>query len=267
MSPHGLSSADQDRPACLTCHRRKLKCSRESEGCVNCQKTKTTCTYPSAESRVRQRRGKYQKRKQSEGAELEIAPAPPAKRRQGRRTGLPEDDNTSAANSMRNAQFISFTNGQAASVGSDGLRDELSTVSVQNEFNVNEYTQGGTNETFTNRFFSDGQLMACWDIYCTNVDPLIKVIHTPSLRRTLFQTGRNTSTGQEGQQVLHSAFCFAVIMSLPHEAVQSTFDGDKNSFLERFKSDFERHLMAEQKRKIPSLHCLQGLVIYMVSHA
>lgn len=258
MSQHGLSSADQDR--------RKLKCSRESEGCVNCQKTKTICTYPSAESRVRQKRGKYQKRKQSEGAELEIVPASQTKKSQGHRSGLPEEDKPSAANSMRTAQFNSFTHGHAGSAGPDGLPDELTTVNVQNEFNVNEYSQGGTSEIVTNRFPSDGQLMIFWDIYCTNVDPLTKVIHTPSLRKTLFQTGRHTSTGQEGQQVLHSAFCFAVIMSLSHEAVQSKFDGDKNLLLERFKSDFERHLMAEQKRKIPSLQCLQGLVIYMVSH-
>lgn len=36
---------DEDRPACSTCRRRKLRCSREFPSCSNCRRVAITCTY------------------------------------------------------------------------------------------------------------------------------------------------------------------------------------------------------------------------------
>ncbi|KAK5736328.1 hypothetical protein LTR17_007492 [Elasticomyces elasticus] len=57
--------------ACLGCRRRKLKCSREQEGCLNCTKADLPCVYSTPEVGVKRKRGPYKKDKPPRERHLE----------------------------------------------------------------------------------------------------------------------------------------------------------------------------------------------------
>jgi Fungal Zn(2)-Cys(6) binuclear cluster domain len=69
----GKSPAGKSNASCTSCHRRKLKCDREVQGCHSCNKAELPCLYPSPSDATKRKRGPYQKDKTKRERELEHA--------------------------------------------------------------------------------------------------------------------------------------------------------------------------------------------------
>lgn len=94
------------------------------------------------------------------------------------------------------------------------------------------------------------------DVYFANVDPMVKLTHTPTVMRRYSMYMRETHP-------LAFAICFSAINSLPPNVVQSRFGDTKEELLERFQLGVEISLARENYLTTSSLEIFQGFMLWL----
>lgn len=106
-----------------------------------------------------------------------------------------------------------------------------------------------------------------FSIYCENVDPLLKIIHYPTVQSRLEQV--ETDLQQDAKQAETNALLFAIyaaaVMTLPDVYYASIANGTKNDALSRFMFAIEYFLIKSKYIQSQSIVPLQAFTIYLVS--
>lgn len=232
------------RASCLTCHRRKLKCSREITGCSNCRKGEHKCEYPAAETRTRGKRGPYNKRaiKQED-----VQPGSKVAETKNdhftyRSQGCPPDAiiespgvSKASHSPSRSIHLTSFS----------GCSAPLMKLEVQQ---------------------SQALLNQMWRIFVMKVDPMTKIVHCPSLERQLFNAKGDVELVEDGNlTTLTHSICYAAAISLSSNEAQFIFGADKSVLVGRYQEAVDKSLALSSVSSTPDLAALQALVLYIVS--
>ncbi|KAH8682307.1 fungal-specific transcription factor domain-containing protein [Xylariales sp. PMI_506] len=98
------------------------------------------------------------------------------------------------------------------------------------------------------------------ETYCTNVDPIIKILHRPSLLKMMSD---DTSKLSAAQEALQFSVYFGAVASLPQSTCLSQFGQDQTTLLKNFQLELERALAAADYLNTNELECLQALLIYV----
>jgi hypothetical protein len=111
------------------------------------------------------------------------------------------------------------------------------------------------------------QVQALYSAFMANVDPVVKILHGPSLRRYLVeQTGEfDCSPGPKGWGALEFAIYYATTTSLtPDECLERL--GEKKEFLlPKFRFSTEVALARADFINTEDMSTLQALILYLVS--
>lgn len=111
------------------------------------------------------------------------------------------------------------------------------------------------------------QVYFLYSSFMTNVDPVVKLLHGPSLRRYLVEdTGvLDCSPGPKGWDALKFAIYYTATTSLtPDECVQGLGE-EKTALLPRVRSCTELALARADLVNTEEMSTLQALVLYLVS--
>lgn len=114
---------------------------------------------------------------------------------------------------------------------------------------------------------SSAQIIALFHYYQKNVDPMVKILHTPSLRKLVMSASTNKDAIPSGNYVeaLLFAMYYAAITSLTQEECLQNFHDGRNSLLARYRSGTESALSNADLLSTQEIGTLQALVIFLVS--
>jgi hypothetical protein len=94
------------------------------------------------------------------------------------------------------------------------------------------------------------------DVYFTNVDPMVRITHKPSVVRKF-------PTYNHEAHPIAFAIYFSAINSLPPKFVQNRFGDSKETLLDRFQLGVEISLARENYLTTSSLEIFQGFVLWL----
>ena len=108
------------------------------------------------------------------------------------------------------------------------------------------------------------QIFRLWQIYLDNVDPLLKVTHTPSLQGRIIEAiGNAKSIDPTLEALMFSIYCISVL-SLPPEDCQNTFGSSKEDLLTKYQSVCQEALLNCGFLRSSDRDCLTALYLYLV---
>jgi hypothetical protein len=103
-----------------------------------------------------------------------------------------------------------------------------------------------------------------WQIYLDNVNPLLKITHTPSLQGRIIEAASNTAIiGRELEALMFSIYCMA-ITSLTIQECQSMFGVSKKDLLTRFQFACQQALGKCEFLRTSERDCLTALYLLLV---
>jgi hypothetical protein len=109
------------------------------------------------------------------------------------------------------------------------------------------------------------QIFRLWHIYLENVNPLLKVTHTPSLQGRIVEAASNlTNISPTLEALMFSIYCTA-ILSLVADDVQAMFGSSKEDLLSRCQFGCQQALLNCGFLRSDDRDCLTALYLYLVS--
>ena len=215
---------DNHTPSCAVCQRRKVKCDRVFP-CAPCTKTGLQCEYKAVTAQPTRKR---RKRVEDEGPEASstvsgVADATEAPQVDGRRTAA--SNGTGSATPTHSFLFGPPTVGQPLQADA-------------------------------------WHVIQLWQAYLTNVDPLIKILHTPSAQQlVLGQIGKKETP--PAVSLLTCAICFISTVSLNEDECQGLFQTSRIRLLMLYRGATEAWLSINSLVSTTDLRVLQSFILYL----
>ncbi len=111
------------------------------------------------------------------------------------------------------------------------------------------------------------QIFRLWQIYLDNVNPLLKVTHTPSLQGRIIEAASNlTNINPPLEALMFSIYCTS-ILSIIVEDCQTMFGSSKEDLLTRYQFGCQQALLNCGFLRSSDRDCLTSLYLYLVSLA
>ncbi|KAK2599925.1 hypothetical protein QQS21_005309 [Conoideocrella luteorostrata] len=103
-----------------------------------------------------------------------------------------------------------------------------------------------------------------WSVYQENVEPLVKLMHVPSVDWILRDARRNCGKLTPGNEALVFAVYFAAITSLEPDEVRTNFGTDKDDLLAQYRFAVEQALAKANFLDTSDITVLQAFTIFLV---
>ena len=108
------------------------------------------------------------------------------------------------------------------------------------------------------------QIFRLWQIYLDNVNPLLKVTHTPTLQGRIIEAASSlTNIKPSLEALMFSIYCMS-IFSLSEEVCQDMFGNSKDRLLERYQLGCQQALLNCGFLQSTDRDCLTALYLYLV---
>ena len=165
----------------------------------------------------------------------------------------------------------------------EGLREALVDVSDEDEASPTAFETdstdspvtrstrilGGDGQTRSLRSFhpSSTHLLMLCTFFIDNVDPMFKVLHIPTLKKSVLEASSdidNISGDRSMEALLFAIYC-AAVTSLPREKCLEFFQEEKESLLKKYRHGAEIAFANADLFTKPNMVLLQALVIFLVS--
>ncbi|KAK0307402.1 hypothetical protein LTR82_015909 [Friedmanniomyces endolithicus] len=109
-----------------------------------------------------------------------------------------------------------------------------------------------------------GQIALYWDIFKDRVDPLVKVLHVPTVETAVLNSATHLSTLSRGFEALLFAIYYGAVTSLTAEDCRAKLDEDKQILLSRYRFAFEQSLARANFLTTEEIVVLQAFVIFLI---
>ncbi|KAE8148791.1 fungal-specific transcription factor domain-containing protein [Aspergillus avenaceus] len=276
------------KPSCEACARRKVKCDRENP-CSACSRHHVDCIYP---IHVRPSRRKRRRSEEKDGPGGIFSPG---YGRQGSTVSarIGHVDYSATANSTPTAapraeQGVLLTGG-GRSIYLDkfgclahnawtGVRNEL--PAAQDALRDMSDSDSGPSPEEDEAFFIFGaatkkslaelhpsplHIFKLWQAFAENVNPLVKVIHGPTVQQQILEACSSLATiTKEFEALMFSIYCIAVV-SMSADDVNVTFGESKAVLLARYRRAARLAFTKAGILRTSKLTVLQGLFLFMLS--
>ncbi|KAG5657463.1 hypothetical protein KAF25_006027 [Fusarium avenaceum] len=267
--------------ACVLCQQRKVKCDRTFP-CSTCKKNGAQCV-PATQPRQRKRRfperellerlRKYEAIMRQNNVKFDAlhdgtndVKSSPDDYYSDHEQG---DDESSRARSEETTEAKDIWKAMR-----QGYRDPHDTF-YDNIFNTHdqsftndEHMLFGSRQTaveLSTLHPEPAHLFRLWQVYLDNVNPLLKVTHTPTLQGRIVEAASNLKdTPPTLEALMFGIYCVAVL-SLDEEECQAMFKQSKVQLSTRFQFGCQQALVNSQFLRTASRDCLTALYLYLIS--
>ena len=113
---------------------------------------------------------------------------------------------------------------------------------------------------------SADHILRLWQIFLTNVNPLIKIVHQPTLQRAIEEAIPDIDHIPRGLEALMFAIYGAALLSMHDGECQAIFGEARSVLQSRYSLGVRRSLTRAHFMGTSDMVVLQALVIYLVSH-
>jgi hypothetical protein len=282
--------------ACLVCRKRKIKCSR-GQPCQYCEKLSLECTYSDVKVKeketptdeVASRLERIEALLQNLDLKISNTVTPPTE------TPTTSDRPSPASLSSDISQRLSKTKSSMKGKlipGNDGRyvthsfwrgldetdarqNDSSSeptlprsdSILLSSSDNPRESTipEADAISRGTLQFHpTTDQLFALWKVYLANVDPICKLLHTPSTQRQLLRANEDLTEVPPAFEALMFAIYFAAITSIPSSTSMRAFHEDRPVLLSRYRLGLEQALAKANYMSRTNVTIVQALTLFLI---
>lgn len=116
------------------------------------------------------------------------------------------------------------------------------------------------------KFYPDTQLaLQLWNVYVKSVDPVLKILHIPTVQTTVVATVLDPRSAQHSTVALTFAIYFAAITALCYDNDHEPIDlpCEKEMLLKRYKTCLDHLLTVNDLIELSEMTALQALAIYV----
>lgn len=106
-----------------------------------------------------------------------------------------------------------------------------------------------------------GTVKLCWQSFSVNIDPLIKVLHSPTTEAIVKKGIYKSHVLHSGELVVLFGVYLAAISSMPSDTVQASFGLSKRSAIRTYKGALEHAILRANIVATDDLVTLQGFVL------
>ena len=281
MSDSASQQPVKPRSACLGCRRRKVKCSREPEGCQDCAKFDLPCVYPTPAVGVKRKRGPYKKDKAPRERHLEDLVRYLQPNNNSAQGGYSESSSANeeerAVADPRDSAIPKPSRARpslpSAPSPNDLVRDAL--VALTNTSEIRREHQDDVSfphDTLSRRKSCSEptrsvhppvrRVFEYWYLYVLRVDPLVKLIHVPTFAKKLFYLADDLSAIPDSTEAMMYSMYYAVISSCTPREVRHRFGENRIALKRRYGKALESALA--DNYGVPNIELIQALVLYLV---
>ncbi|KAM3469213.1 hypothetical protein MY8738_010155 [Beauveria namnaoensis] len=290
QSPHSAPasfplSQRYDR-SCIVCHRRKVRCDRQSP-CSTCTRNRSLCAYPPSNTAL----GRVRKTTISDVASrlssLErsitaattggavqaektpssglVGSSPQAKGRVSPTILLHSQNSSQYFDELLTTRVIEEDRDKpsllrrSADENQVEARDTLSSLMGTS---LKTITADGTDKNWQPRTRGALEL---WRIFTQNVDPSMKILHIPTAEVLFFEAIREPEAVSKDASVTLCAVYFAAAATMEDHDTQHVLGLGRLEALSLFESQFQQSLYAADILEHPTFLLLQGLAIYLTA--
>lgn len=111
------------------------------------------------------------------------------------------------------------------------------------------------------------ELETCWHIFVENVDPVVRILHKPTVRGLLDEAQQK---GLEGlprpSTALLLAICFSAMVTLDPWRSKALFNADGNEAIQRCKHAVEHAMADAQLIQTHDIQVLQAFTLFLVGN-
>ncbi|PSS02088.1 fungal-specific transcription factor domain-domain-containing protein [Coniella lustricola] len=109
------------------------------------------------------------------------------------------------------------------------------------------------------------QIFQLWQIYLDNVNPLLKIIHTPTLQGQLIEAAANPAKIPKPLEALLFSIYYMAVLTLTDDEVQETFKEERTRMMARFHRATQQSLVNAGFMKTADIVVLQAFVMYLLA--
>ena len=124
---------------------------------------------------------------------------------------------------------------------------------------------GSDSRTITSLHPPAVQIFQLWQVYLDNVNPILKMTHTPTLQGRIIEASANLEKVSKSLEALMFAIYLMAITSLQDEEVAETFNEDRSVLLKKYCAACQQALLNAGFMRNPDLTILQAFTLYLVS--
>ena len=111
------------------------------------------------------------------------------------------------------------------------------------------------------------QIFRLWQIYLDNVNPLLKITHTPSLQGRIIEAASNmTNISPALEALMFSIYCMSILSLSANDCLSVTILGSsKEDLLTKYRFGCQQALLNCGILRSSDCDCLTALYLYLVS--
>ena len=110
------------------------------------------------------------------------------------------------------------------------------------------------------------QALQLWQTFLNNIDPIIKIIHLPTVQAAIYSAINNPSNVEHDLSALLFSIYFSATTSLSNADAFNFLGQERGTSLTRFKQGLEHSLAGANVFDSPSMRSLQAMTLYIVSN-
>ena len=156
--------------------------------------------------------------------------------------------------------------GTSPSIGT--IREEIVTQSLDHLYENHDSLLFGLRSLEINTASlhpKQGQIFQLWQIYLDNVDPLLKVTHTPTLQARFISAALDVASIEpEMDALMFSIYCVS-LLSLEEDVCNSLLGTSKQELIRTYQLACKQALIKAGVLRTTSRECLTALFLYLVS--
>ncbi|RDL41217.1 uncharacterized protein BP5553_01196 [Venustampulla echinocandica] len=108
------------------------------------------------------------------------------------------------------------------------------------------------------------QILRLWQIFIENVNPVLKIVHTPTLQVQILEASGNVATIPKGLEALLFAIYTLAIVSLSDDNCLKTMGESRETLMRRYSTAAEQALVRFGALQSSDLVALQALTLFLV---
>lgn len=124
---------------------------------------------------------------------------------------------------------------------------------------------GGGPSSVTDAHPSPIQILQLWQVYISNVNPLLKISHVTTLQGEIIGSCANLAKLPKPLEALMFGIYFIAVTSMKEPEVQAMFGEDRSVLLARYQTASMQSLVNAGFMRSTELMVLQALFLYLVS--
>jgi hypothetical protein len=257
-----MSSSQQRKSACSSCHEKRILCDRQLPSCNSCTKTALNCTYPATNSRYaarrfqscqecRRRRIKCDKKRPCGSCVItEVGCVYGAVRT------IDSQSSISPIPRITVTDPVPVPGENAYSTPIRSATDEVRLPVYPSLLLGNDLEPTNLTELHP----SIAQIWLLWHVFVENVDPLFKLFHAPSLQKQLLLAAQDMDSIEADLETLLFAVYFAATVVQDDAECISKYKQPKMDLLKRWAVNLTcRRSRMIADREIDTVMPLSGL--------